>query len=99
METQPQLHHFSPATLPFLLRYYPAHIHGQKHWLSPVVYSDFVQTACFLGGESTGKTTLAQLMAQRRQTQWVAEYGRERWLVNGGHLTWQDYIDAMEKDR
>lgn len=91
------------ATLPISGSQLRADIHGQKHWLSPVVYADFVKTACFLGGESTGKTTLAQLMAQRRQTQWVAEYGRERWLVNGGHLTWQDYIDIarihIERER
>lgn len=81
------------ATLPISGTRLRDDIHAQKQWLSPVVYADFVNTACFLGGESTGKTTLAQLMAQRRQTHWIAEYGRERWLDNAGHLTWQDYID------
>jgi nicotinamide riboside kinase len=32
-----------------------------------------------LGGESTGKTTLAQALAARLHTAWVPEYGRQRW--------------------
>lgn len=32
-----------------------------------------------IGAESTGKTTLAGLLAQRFDTIWVPEYGREHW--------------------
>ena len=32
-----------------------------------------------LGGESTGKTTLAQALAVQLGTAWVPEYGRQRW--------------------
>jgi NadR type nicotinamide-nucleotide adenylyltransferase len=32
-----------------------------------------------LGGESSGKTTLAQALAARLHTRWVPEYGRQRW--------------------
>lgn len=32
-----------------------------------------------LGGESSGKTTLAQALAAQLQTDWVPEYGRELW--------------------
>lgn len=32
-----------------------------------------------LGGESSGKTTLAQALAARLRTDWVPEYGRELW--------------------
>lgn len=32
-----------------------------------------------LGGESSGKTTLAQALAAHLHTQWVPEYGRELW--------------------
>lgn len=39
---------------------------------------------CLLGGESAGKTTLAQALAAELDTLWVAEYGRERWLDIGG---------------
>ena len=32
-----------------------------------------------LGGESSGKTTLARLLAKQLGTAWVPEYGRQRW--------------------
>jgi HTH-type transcriptional regulator, transcriptional repressor of NAD biosynthesis genes len=32
-----------------------------------------------LGGESSGKTTLARALAQQLHTAWVPEYGRELW--------------------
>jgi HTH-type transcriptional repressor of NAD biosynthesis genes len=32
-----------------------------------------------LGGESSGKTTLAQALAERLHTAWVPEYGRQLW--------------------
>jgi NadR type nicotinamide-nucleotide adenylyltransferase len=32
-----------------------------------------------LGGESSGKTTLAQALAEQLHTAWVPEYGRELW--------------------
>lgn len=32
-----------------------------------------------LGGESSGKTTLAQALASKMHTAWVPEYGRQRW--------------------
>jgi HTH-type transcriptional regulator, transcriptional repressor of NAD biosynthesis genes len=34
---------------------------------------------CLLGGESSGKTTLARALAQALGTVWVPEYGRQRW--------------------
>ena len=34
---------------------------------------------CLLGGESSGKTTLARALADALGTQWVPEYGRQRW--------------------
>ncbi len=32
-----------------------------------------------MGGESSGKTTLARALAAQLQTLWVPEYGRQRW--------------------
>lgn len=52
--------------------------------VAPEVYADLVPRLCLLGGESSGKTTLAQALAARLQTCWVAEYGRERWEQLGG---------------
>ncbi len=38
-----------------------------------------VKRLALLGGESSGKTTLAQALAAALQTSWVPEYGRQRW--------------------
>lgn len=38
-----------------------------------------VRRLALLGGESSGKTTLAQALAQALQTEWVPEYGRQLW--------------------
>lgn len=38
-----------------------------------------VQRLALLGGESSGKTTLARALAQALNTVWVPEYGRQRW--------------------
>lgn len=67
--------------------------HGQKAFLAPPVYASFVRTVCLLGGESSGKTTLAQALAERLGTLWVAEYGRERWVAQDGILHYEDMRD------
>lgn len=46
-------------------------------YLESSVRSGLVQRICVLGAESTGTTTLAQMLAERYQTTWVPEYGRE----------------------
>lgn len=38
-----------------------------------------VRRMALLGGESSGKTTLARALAQSLGTTWVPEYGRQRW--------------------
>ena len=38
-----------------------------------------VRRIALLGGESSGKTTLARALAQALHTAWVPEYGRQRW--------------------
>lgn len=43
-----------------------------------------VRRLCLLGGESSGKTTLARALARELQAPCVAEYGRELWLRLGG---------------
>jgi len=45
--------------------------------LEPHVRAHFVKRVCVLGAESTGKTTLARSLAERYDTVWVPEYGRE----------------------
>jgi len=48
-------------------------------YLEPCVRAYFIRRVVILGAESTGKTTLARLLAERFQTSWVPEYGREHW--------------------
>ncbi len=50
-----------------------------KEFLDPYVYKDFIVNVVFLGAPSSGKTTLAQEMAQEYRTVWMPEYGREYW--------------------
>lgn len=53
-------------------------------WTAPDVAAAFVRRIVLLGGESSGKTTLAAALAQRLETCWVPEYGRELWEQQGG---------------
>jgi HTH-type transcriptional regulator, transcriptional repressor of NAD biosynthesis genes len=46
-------------------------------YLEPHVRAHYVKRVCLLGAESTGKTTLARLLAQRYGMFFVPEYGRE----------------------
>ena len=41
--------------------------------------SEPVRRMALLGGESSGKTTLARALAAELSTVWVPEYGRQRW--------------------
>jgi HTH-type transcriptional repressor of NAD biosynthesis genes len=63
-----------------------------REWLAPEVRAAFVRRVVLLGGESTGKTTLAQALATQLQTTWVAEYGRELWELQGGQLSEADLL-------
>ena len=69
------------------------HIHEHRGAVSPVVYADFVQRVCLLGGESSGKSTLAAALAQHFQTKHVAEFGRELWKQQNGHLSYGDLLN------
>lgn len=66
--------------------------HARGALLSPVVRASFVRRVCVLGGESSGKTTLAQALARHFDTAWVAEYGRELWESQDGVLAYDDLL-------
>lgn len=68
--------------------------HPQAHavFLSPAVRASLLRRVCILGGESSGKTTLAQALAARLETAWVAEYGRELWEAQDGVLAYDDLL-------
>jgi NadR type nicotinamide-nucleotide adenylyltransferase len=50
-----------------------------RNFLHPRVYRDLVTNVVFLGAPSTGKTTVAERLANEFQTVWMPEYGREYW--------------------
>lgn len=62
--------------------------------LAPEVRASFVRRIAVLGGESSGKTTLARALADALQTRWVAEYGRELWEQVGSDLDY-DRIQSI----
>jgi NadR type nicotinamide-nucleotide adenylyltransferase len=59
-------------------------------FLEPCVRAYFVRRVVLIGAESTGKTTLAALLAKRFNTVWVAEYGREYWEKKVAGLSMSD---------
>jgi NadR type nicotinamide-nucleotide adenylyltransferase len=56
------------------------------------VYASFVERVAILGGESSGKSTLARALAERFRTSWVAEYGRALWEEKHGELEFDDLL-------
>lgn len=73
-----------------------ADVHRHREWLDPSVYASFVQRIALLGAESTGKTTLAQALAETLDTAWVPEYGRELWERRGGVLQFDDMLHIAQ---
>ena len=69
-----------------------ADIHGLRRFLAPEIYAAFVERVALLGGESTGKSTLAAALAAKLDTSHVAEYGRELWEARAGRLAFDDLL-------
>jgi HTH-type transcriptional regulator, transcriptional repressor of NAD biosynthesis genes len=67
-----------------------------RSWLEPRVYASLVQKVAFVGTESTGKTTLARTLAERLDTEWAHEYGRELWVERKGQLSFSDYLHIAQ---
>lgn len=68
-------------------------------FMEPCVRAHFVKRVVLIGVESTGKTTLAQELAEALDTEWVAEYGRE---YSVGKTSWEteDFVRvATEQQR
>ena len=53
---------------------------GGREYIASQVYADLITKVCFMGAPSTGKTTLARVMAEQHKTVWMPEYGAEYWL-------------------
>jgi NadR type nicotinamide-nucleotide adenylyltransferase len=67
-------------------------------FLEPCVRAHFVRRVVVIGAESTGKTTLARLLAERFQTCWVPEYGREHWERKVEGLTMNDPLPSWSTE-
>jgi HTH-type transcriptional regulator, transcriptional repressor of NAD biosynthesis genes len=50
-----------------------------RQCMTPRVYRDLITNVVFLGAPCSGKTTLAERLAQEFGTRWMPEYGREYW--------------------
>ena len=56
-----------------------------------------VRRLALLGGESSGKTTLAGALAARLHTAWVPEYGRELWEAVRRTLTADELVQVARR--
>ena len=53
----------------------------------------------FVGAESTGKSTLASMLAREHGAQFVPEIGRVIWEEKQGQLVAADYVEIAERHR
>lgn len=53
----------------------------------------------FVGAESTGKSTLASMLAREHDAQFVPEIGRVIWEEKQGQLVAADYVEIAERHR
>lgn len=61
-------------------------------FLSLYVALDFVPRIALLGGESSGKSTLAAALAATTNSEWVPEYGREMYDKRNSKLNYEDML-------
>jgi NadR type nicotinamide-nucleotide adenylyltransferase len=71
-------------------------------FLAPCVRAWYVKRVCVVGAESTGTTTIAARLADRFETLWVPEYGREYSVPKdqrGEPWTTDDFVDIARKQQ
>src|SRR5258706_6692121 len=75
-----------------------ANLYQYRAYLHPMVYRDLITHVVFLGAPSTGKTTIAERMAQTFNTVWMPEYGREYWETHQveRRLTLEQLVEIAE---
>jgi NadR type nicotinamide-nucleotide adenylyltransferase len=69
-----------------------SNLYDYRGWIDPRVYASLIQKVVLVGTESTGKSTLARAMAERFDTLWTHEYGRELWEAQGLTGTFADHL-------
>ena len=60
--------------------------------IDPIVYRDLITNIAFVGAQSTGKSTIAEAMAKKYNTNFMFEYGRYHWDVYQ-----RDRIETIEQ--
>lgn len=75
--------------------------HAFRKFVDPIVYRDLVTWVVFLGAPCTGKTTLARRLAERHNTVWMPEYGREYWENHqiGRRLKPEQLVEIAQEHR
>ncbi len=74
-------------------------VHAHAGLMAPEVAAHFVQRVAIMGAESSGKSTLAQALAERLGTASAEEYGRTLWEERGGDVPLADYVLIAERHR
>src|SRR5437763_12971230 len=65
--------------------------------IDPLVYASLVRKVALVGTESSGKSTLARACAERWDTVWVHEFGRELWEAQGLQGTFADHLKIARR--
>ena len=86
------------ATIPISATAIRANPLANLEYLESCVRAYYVKRVVIVGAESTGKTTLAQKLAEKFQTNFVAEYGREQWEYKVAGLTMDDPLPAWSDE-
>jgi len=74
-------------------------LYGYRGWMDPLVYASLIERVVFVGTESTGKSTLAQRLAEDLGTLWTHEFGRELWEAQGGEGSFADHLRLARRQR
>ena len=76
-----------------------ANLPGLWDQLTPPTRAWYCRRVVVIGAESTGTTTLAQDLADRCETEWVPEYGREFTKQHGIAHTWasEDFLHIARR--
>ena len=73
--------------------------YAYRGWMDPLVYSSLIERVVFVGTESTGKSTLAERMAEELSTLWTHEFGRELWEAQGLMGSFTDHLKMARRQR
>jgi HTH-type transcriptional repressor of NAD biosynthesis genes len=74
-----------------------SNLYDYRGYLDPRVYATLIEKVVFVGTESTGKSTLARLMAEKYDTLWVHEFGRELWESQDLQGSFADHLRTARR--